>query len=85
MRSDAVFYHLAGFVTLAVVLPSVIFYAQNFLLWGSFPTPLAFAASVLIVVWHVLAYLALALMLGTMFRGRGVLIIRATSAAPSRR
>ena len=62
---------LAGFVSLAVVLPSAIFYAQNFLLWGSFAPLLPFAGSVLMVVLHVLFYLALALMLGTFFRGSG--------------
>jgi ABC-2 type transport system permease protein len=60
-----------GFLSLAVVLPSVIFYGQCLILWGRLPNPVAFLGSVLIVMLHVLFYLALTLMLGTLFRGSG--------------
>jgi ABC-2 type transport system permease protein len=62
---------LVGFVSLAVLLPSAIFYGQSVLLWGSFPPLLLFAGSVLVLALHVVFYLALTLMLGTFFRGSG--------------
>ncbi len=58
-----------SFLSLAVAIPSAIFYGQSRILWGSFPDPLAFVGSVLLVALHVLFYLALTLMLGTFFRG----------------
>jgi ABC-2 type transport system permease protein len=60
-----------AFLSLAVALPSVIFYGQSLILWGRFPNPATFLGSVLLVMLHVLFYLALTLMLGTLFRGSG--------------
>lgn len=60
-----------GFLSLAVALPSMIFYGQSLILWGHFPNPITFLGSVLLVILHVLFYLALTLMLGTLFRGSG--------------
>ncbi len=58
-----------SFLSLAVVIPSAIFFGQSRILWGSSPDPVRFAGSVLVVLLHVLCYMALSLMLGTFFRG----------------
>ncbi len=63
--------HAVSFLSLAVVLPSAIFYGQSLILWGSSLDPGRFAGSVLVVLLHVLCYLALSLMLGTFFSGSG--------------
>lgn len=62
---------LAGYTSLAVVLPAAIFYAQSLILWGAFPPLLPFIGGVLVTIVHVLFYLALTLMLGTCFRSSG--------------
>ena len=60
-----------AFLSLAVVLPSTIFYAQSVLLWGALPDPTVFVGAVLLVMLHVLFYLSLTLASGTFFRGSG--------------
>jgi ABC-2 type transport system permease protein len=60
-----------SFLSLAVVLPSAIFFGQSRILWGLAPHPVLFVMSVLVVLLHVLFYLALTLMLGALFRGSG--------------
>ena len=60
-----------GFVSLAIVLPGVIFYAQSLLLAGRAPDLGIFLAGVAVTVLHTLFYLALALLLGTLFSTRG--------------
>jgi ABC-2 type transport system permease protein len=62
---------MVSFLSLAVVIPSAIFYAQSRILWGESPAPLLYVASVLVVLEHVLFYLALTLMLGAFFRSSG--------------
>jgi ABC-2 type transport system permease protein len=60
-----------SFLSLAVALPSVIFFGQSRILWGSAPHPVLFVTSVLLTLLHVQFYLVLTLMLGTFFRGSG--------------
>jgi ABC-2 type transport system permease protein len=60
-----------GFVSLAVVVPSAIFYGESVFLGGQAPELAGFLAGVGIVVIHTLFYLALALLLGTLFATRG--------------
>ena len=60
-----------AFLSLSVVLPSSIFYAQSVLLWGTLPNPAVFVGAVLLAMLHVLVYLSLTLALGTFFRGSG--------------
>lgn len=60
-----------GFVSLAIVLPSAIFYGQSVFLAGRAPELVPFLAGVGILVVHTLFYLALALLLGTLFSTRG--------------
>ena len=62
-----------SFLGLAVVLPSMVFYGQSLLLWGQAPDPWAFLAAVGVAAVHVLFYLALTLLLGTLFDTRGPL------------
>jgi ABC-2 type transport system permease protein len=63
--------YATGFLNLAIMLPSAIFYGQSLLLAGRAPEPAGFLAGVGIVVLHTLFYLALTLMLGTLFNTRG--------------
>ena len=63
--------HSAAFLLLAVVLPCAIFYAQSVILWGRPPDPVPFLGGMLVIMLHVLFYLAFSLMLGTFFRGSG--------------
>ena len=56
---------------LAVVLPSLIFWGQSIILWGSAPDPVTFVGSVLLLALHVLFYLALTLLLGTLVQSSG--------------
>jgi ABC-2 type transport system permease protein len=60
-----------GFLTLAVVLPGAVFYGQSQLLAGRAPDLALFLAGVGLLALHTLFYLALALLLGTLFDTRG--------------
>ena len=63
--------YAVSFVILALLLPSAIFYGQSLLLAGRAPELAPFLAAVGIVVIHTLFYLALTLLLGTLFNTRG--------------
>jgi len=65
------FAHGSALLFLAILLPSVVYYAENLLFWGQGPALAPFAAAVGILALHLLFYLALSLALGTLFAGRG--------------
>jgi ABC-2 type transport system permease protein len=60
-----------GFVSLAILLPSATYYGQSLVLAGRVPELGSFMAGVGIAVLHTLFYLALTLLLGTLFDTRG--------------
>jgi ABC-2 type transport system permease protein len=60
-----------GFVSLAILLPSAIFYGESQVLAGQVPELAGFLPAVGILGVHTLFYLALALLLGTLFSTRG--------------
>jgi ABC-2 type transport system permease protein len=60
-----------GFVSLAIVVPSALFYGQSVSVAGWAPDVALFLASVGIMIIHTLFYLALTLLLGTLFDARG--------------
>lgn len=63
--------YAVGFVSLATLLPSTIFYAESLFLAGHTPALAVFLAGVGIMIIHTLFYLALTLVLGTLFTTRG--------------
>lgn len=63
--------HGFTFLSLSLILPTLVFYAQNILLWRQLPDALPFWSAWLLVVLHLLFYLALTLMLGTFYNARG--------------
>ena len=63
--------HTVGFAVLAVALPTVIFYGQSELLWGQAPPLVPFLLADLVTLLNLLFFLALTLMLGTLFGTRG--------------
>jgi ABC-2 type transport system permease protein len=60
-----------GFVSLAILLPSAIFYGESLWLGGRAPDPAPFLAGVGLLALHALFYLALTLLLGTLYSTRG--------------
>jgi ABC-2 type transport system permease protein len=60
-----------GFMSLAIVVPSAIFFGQSVIVAGRAPDLAPFLASVGIMMLHTLFYLALTLLLGTLFDTRG--------------
>jgi ABC-2 type transport system permease protein len=60
-----------GFLGLAIVLPSAIFYGQELWLGGRAPELAPFLAGVGLLALHTLFYLALTLLLGTLYSTRG--------------
>lgn len=66
--------HALGFVALAVALPSLVFYGQSALLWDHLPPLVPFLLANLLTLLYLLFYLALTLMLGTLFGARGPVI-----------
>jgi ABC-2 type transport system permease protein len=60
-----------GFLSLAIALPSAIFYAENQWLGGRASELAPFLAGVGLLALHTLFYLALALLLGTLYDTRG--------------
>jgi ABC-2 type transport system permease protein len=63
--------YAVGFLGLAVVLPSAVFYGESLFLAARAPELAGFLAGVGIMVIHTLFYLALTLLLGTLFNTRG--------------
>ena len=63
--------YAVSFVSLAIVVPSAIFYGQSLVLARRAPELAPFLASVGVTVLHTLFYLALTLQLGTLFNTRG--------------
>jgi ABC-2 type transport system permease protein len=63
--------YAVGFVSLATLVPSAIFYGESLFLAGRVPELACFLAGVGIAVLHTLFYLALTLLLGTLFTTRG--------------
>jgi ABC-2 type transport system permease protein len=58
-------------VILSLVLPAVVFFIQSQIFWGRLPAPIPFLEAWLIMVLNLQFYLALTLMLGTLFNARG--------------
>jgi ABC-2 type transport system permease protein len=63
--------YATGFVALAVVVPSAVFVGESVLLGGRAPELSGFLSGVGLMALHALFYLALALLLGTLFSARG--------------
>jgi len=63
--------YAVGFVSLVTLVPSAIFYGESLLLAGRAPDLAPFLTAVAIMVVHTLFYLALTLLLGTLFDTRG--------------
>jgi len=63
--------YVIGFVSLALVVPSAIFYGESLMLAGRVPELAPFLTGVGIMAVHTLFYLALTLLLGTLFDTRG--------------
>jgi ABC-2 type transport system permease protein len=63
--------YAASFLALAIVLPSLMFYAENLVLAGRAPALAPFLAGVGQMALHTLFYLALTLLLGTIYNNRG--------------
>jgi ABC-2 type transport system permease protein len=62
---------LAALLALAVALPGAAFYGEIWLFAGRVPPPFGFLAGLGVWVSHLLFYLALTFMLGTVFSSRG--------------
>jgi ABC-2 type transport system permease protein len=58
-------------VILSLVLPAIVFLIQSQIFWGKLPEAIPFLEAWLIMVLNLQFYLALTLMLGTLFNGRG--------------
>jgi ABC-2 type transport system permease protein len=63
--------HAGAFLVLAVAIPTVVFYGQNLLAGRALPPLVPFAGGLALVALHLVFYLALTLMLGTLFSTRG--------------
>jgi ABC-2 type transport system permease protein len=63
--------YAVGFLCLATLVPSAIFYGESLFLAARAPQLAGFLAGVGIMVIHTLFYLALTLLLGTLFNTRG--------------
>ena len=63
--------YATGFVSLATLVPSAIFYGESLALTGHAPALAALLAGVGVTAVHTLFYLALTLLLGTLFDTRG--------------
>jgi ABC-2 type transport system permease protein len=57
---------------LSLMLPAVVFLIQSQISWGTIPSPAPFLGAWSIMVLHLQFYLALTLMLGTLFQTRGI-------------
>ena len=65
------FSHSWSFLSLALVLPTLVFYLQSVMLWKQLPAAAPFWSAWMLTALHLLFYLALTLMLGTFFSTRG--------------
>jgi ABC-2 type transport system permease protein len=63
--------HTLVYLTLPLILPSLVFYAQSQMLWGQVPPSSQFLAGWLVMALHMLFYVSFTIMLGTLFSGRG--------------
>jgi ABC-2 type transport system permease protein len=63
--------HTLVYLTLPLLLPSLVFYAQSQMLWGQIPPPSQFLAGWLVMALHMLFYVSFTIMLGTLFSSRG--------------
>ena len=63
-------YSLA-YLTLPLILTSLVFYGQSQMLWGQTPEVTSFLAGWLVMALHMLFYVSFTLMLGTLFSSRG--------------
>ena len=63
----------ASFLTLAIIIPGTLVYAQSVLLAGYTPDPAAYISAFGVLALQNLFYLAFSLMLGTLFATRGPL------------
>jgi ABC-2 type transport system permease protein len=68
--SKWVAYSISALV-LSLVLPAVVFLLQSQIFWGKLPALMPFLEALLIMVLNLEFYLALTLMLGTLFNARG--------------
>ena len=60
-----------AYLLVPLILTSLVFYVQSQMLWNQVPVPAAFLAGWMLMVLHMLFYVAFTLMLGTLFNGRG--------------
>jgi ABC-2 type transport system permease protein len=60
-----------GFLSLAILFPSAIFYGESLFLGGRTPELLPFVTGVGLLALHTMFYLALTLLLGTLYSTRG--------------
>jgi ABC-2 type transport system permease protein len=58
-------------LVLSLLVPAVVFMVQSQLFWGKLPAPIPFLSGWLIMLLNLQFYLALTLMLGTLFNARG--------------
>jgi len=63
--------HSFVYLTLPLILPSLVFYAQSQMLWGQIPPLSQFLAGWLVMALHMLFYVSFTIMLGTLFSSRG--------------
>jgi ABC-2 type transport system permease protein len=63
--------HSLAFLSLFLVLPSLVFYGQSQILWSRTPALRSFLEGWLVMALHMLFYLSFTLMLGTLLNGRG--------------
>ncbi len=66
--------HVAAFLVLAVIAPTIVFCAETYLLAGIVPAPLDLLAALGSWALAVLFYLTLTIMLGTFFNSRGAVL-----------
>lgn len=58
-------------LVLSLILPALVFLVQSQLFWGKMPAPIPFLSAWMLMVLSLQFYLALTLMLGTVFNARG--------------
>ena len=63
--------HGMSFLSLSLILPTLVYYAQSLILWRQLPAALPFWSAWLLVALHLVFYVALTLMVGTLFNARG--------------
>ena len=63
--------HGMSFLSLSLILPTLVYYAQSLILWRQLPAALPFWSAWLLVALHLVFYVALTLMIGTLFNARG--------------